>query len=74
MSQLDVISSPLTKAMRKKLAADNACYVLITCSHPNEKGTMQVEMTYEGDASLAGMLIENAQTYLQEDAITAQAP
>ncbi len=37
------------------------CYVLIKCKAPNEKGDMQVEMTYEGDPILASYLIETAQ-------------
>ncbi|MBS0650930.1 MAG: hypothetical protein JSR93_07210, partial [Verrucomicrobia bacterium] len=37
------------------------CYVLITCGEPAEDGKMQVEMTYEGDRSLAAFLIESAQ-------------
>lgn len=37
------------------------CYVLIKCKQPNEKGDMQVEMTYEGDPILASYLIETAQ-------------
>jgi hypothetical protein len=63
----------VSKTLRNKLAASHACYVLITCNHPDDKGSMQVEMTYEGDASLAAMLIENAQSYLQDDVITADA-
>lgn len=43
------------------LGKDNACYVLITCGEPAEDGKMQVEMTYEGDRSLAAFLIESAQ-------------
>lgn len=62
-------SSPLSLSLRKKLAKEHACYVLITCSHPNEGGNMHVEMTYDGDPMLAAMLIENAQGYLQEDTV-----
>jgi hypothetical protein len=40
---------------------DNACTVLIKCGQPAEDGKMQVEMVYEGDASLAAYLIESAQ-------------
>jgi len=58
---------PLSKALRKKLSERNACFVLITCSNPDDKGSMNVEMTYEGDACLAAMLIENAQTFIHED-------
>jgi hypothetical protein len=42
------------------LAESHACFVLITCSEPSEDGKMQVEMTYEGDPSLAAYLIESA--------------
>jgi len=48
------------------LAKDNACYVLITCGVPAEDGKMQVEMTYEGDRSLAAFLIESAQGIITE--------
>jgi hypothetical protein len=41
------------------------CYVLIKCKEPNEKGDMQVEMTYEGDPVLASYLIETAQGMIQ---------
>ncbi len=44
----------------------HACYILITCAHPNAEGKMNVEMTYEGDAALASYLLENAQNYLEE--------
>jgi hypothetical protein len=64
---------PISKALRNKLSKDHACYVLITCSHPDEKGRMNVEMTYEGDSCLAAMLIENAQSYLQDDALSKDA-
>ena len=48
------------------LAQNNACYVLITCGEPTEDGKMQVEMTYEGDVSLAAFLIESAQDIIDE--------
>lgn len=46
--------------MKKKLHENCACYVLITCSQPNKEGNMNVEMSYEGDESLAAFLVENA--------------
>lgn len=46
------------------LLNENACYVLITCGQPSADGKMQVEMTYEGDVSLAAYLIESAQGLL----------
>lgn len=60
-------------ALRKKLAKEHACYVLITCNQPDEHGKMQVEMTYEGDPALAAMLIDNAQNYLQDDVMAEDA-
>ena len=50
----------------KQPSADKEiCYVLIKCKEPNEKGDMQVEMTYEGDPVLASYLIETAQGMIQ---------
>ena len=43
------------------------CYVLITCSKPSAEGKMQVEMTYEGDATLASYLIESAHSLMDEN-------
>ena len=51
--------------LRKALAEKNACYVLITCGEPTEDGRMEVEMTYEGDESLAAYLIESAQGLIE---------
>ena len=51
--------------LRKALAEKNACFVLITCGEPSEDGRMEVEMTYEGDASLAAYLIESAQGFIE---------
>ncbi len=55
--------------VHKELAEQNACYVLITCGAPSVDGKMEVEMTYQGDASLAAYLIESAQGIMdhQED-------
>ena len=38
-----------------------ACYVLITCSPAESDGKMQVEMHFDGDEDLAGVLVETAQ-------------
>lgn len=51
--------------IKQFLAENNSCYVLLTCSEPNEKGNMQVEMAYDGDEDLASYLLENAQSYFQ---------
>lgn len=54
------------KELRKALAKDHACFVLITCSEPSDHGQMQVEMTYEGDPTLAAYLLHSAQSYLDD--------
>ena len=51
--------------VRRALAEKNACFVLITCGEPSEDGKMEVEMTYEGDESLAAYLIESAQGFIE---------
>lgn len=56
------------KDIHKVLAQRNACYVLITCGQPSESGEMNVEMTYEGDVTLAAYLIESAQGIIEEKA------
>lgn len=58
----------LKRELLKKVLAreENACYVLITCGEPSEDGRMEVEFTYEGDASLASYLLESAQSYLED--------
>jgi len=43
------------------------CYVLITCSEPNEEGAIEVDMKYEGDRWLAAYLIKSAQGVLEEE-------
>ncbi len=49
------------QSIKKALSKNNACYVLITCGEPSEDGNMQVEMSYDGDETLAAYLIESAQ-------------
>lgn len=57
-----------TKISKEKLeeilAKEHACYVLITCDHPDSEGHMQVNMTYQGDQALASYLVDGAQAYL----------
>jgi hypothetical protein len=45
----------------------HAAYVLITCDEPNLEGKMQVELTFDGDPSLASYLLESAQQFIDED-------
>ena len=53
--------------VKKSLAENHACYVLITCGKLKQDGTMQVEMTYEGDPTLAAYLVESAQNFIEPD-------
>jgi hypothetical protein len=52
--------------MKEALTAQHACYVLITCSEPQPDGKMHVEMSYDGDISLAAYLVESAQSILEQ--------
>lgn len=53
--------------IKKTLAKNHACYVLITCNQPSLDGDMEVKMSYEGDAALASYLIQGAQVIIDED-------
>jgi hypothetical protein len=55
----DIVHLGLDK-IKKTLGEKHACYVLITCSEPSDDGQMEVEMSYEGDETLASFLIDNA--------------
>jgi len=57
------------KLIKRTLAKNHACYVLITCDEPTEDGSMQVEMTYEGDADVAAYLLQGAQNFMDEQDI-----
>lgn len=50
----------------QELAEKHACYVLVTCTDPEETGEMQVEMSYEGDPALAAYLLEGAQRFMDD--------
>ncbi len=52
--------------LRQLLMERYACFVLITCGEPTKEGKIEVEMTYEGDDSLAAYLIENAQSFIED--------
>ncbi len=58
--------------LKESLSKNMACYVLITCSEPSEDGQMNVELSYEGEETLASFLIENAQMYF-DDKMTEEA-
>jgi hypothetical protein len=52
--------------LKKNLSNAYTCFVLITCTEPDEGGKMEVALDYEGDESLAAFLIENAAQALDE--------
>ncbi|MGB7978863.1 MAG: hypothetical protein WCF19_06870 [Chlamydiales bacterium] len=54
------------KEIKKALGNTCACYVLITCTEPNVDGKMDVEMSYDGDESLAAFLVENARQVFED--------
>lgn len=53
--------------LQEALDKNPSCYVLITCGEPSPNGEMQVEMTYQGDATLASYLIQGAQTFIDHE-------
>lgn len=64
------------KHLQEVLEKNPACYVLITCGELSEDGKMQVEMTYQGDATLASYLLQGAQFYMdqEEDYLDSTTP
>ena len=54
------------KSLRDNLSKKHLCYVLITCDVPSPDGEMNVEMSYEGDATLASYLLQGAQSFIDE--------
>ncbi|EPP34555.1 hypothetical protein CP10139811_0469 [Chlamydia ibidis] len=42
-----------------------SAYVLVTCGHASMDGTMEVEMTYEGDPAVISYLLTKAQDSLE---------
>ncbi len=57
-------SEQVLKGLKEALAEEHECYVLITCKKHEEDGKLQVEMSYEGDPSLAAYLVESAQQFV----------
>lgn len=52
--------------IKNSLGNQCACCILITCSESATDGKMQVEMSFEGEESLAAFLIENASQIFDE--------
>ncbi|MCH9610507.1 MAG: hypothetical protein S4CHLAM81_01510 [Chlamydiales bacterium] len=46
---------------------EKACKIFISCDQPSADGKMSVEMTYEGDPSLASYLLERAQSFIENE-------
>ena len=61
------------KCLKEELAKKHACYVLITCDAPSN-GKMQVEMSYEGDATLAAYILQGAQMHMDEQEMESSIP
>jgi hypothetical protein len=59
----------IEKCLKAELAKKHACYVLITCDPPSCDGKMQVEMSYEGDATLAAYILHGAQLHIDDQEI-----
>jgi hypothetical protein len=67
----DAESIEIKEKVRRLLSKEDlACFILITCKEPSLEGKMQVEMSYEGDSSLASYLIDNAQEFFAQETIT----
>lgn len=54
-------------AFEEAFSDSHAGYVLITCAQADKSGQMEVKMTYGGGCDLANMLIDGAQTLLEDE-------
>lgn len=54
------------REIEETLAAEHACYVLITCDNAKKNGNMEVQLRYGGDAVLASYLIDEAKDYIED--------
>lgn len=48
------------------LSKEHACFVLITCDPPTDEGNMNVQLSYEGDVTLASYMLQGAQDILDD--------
>ena len=60
-------TTPGLKQQIVPLAQEHACYIVIVCKNPSVEGTMDVEMTYEGDPMLASYLLSRAQGFIEDN-------
>lgn len=63
---MDSDSNP-HKEFEKAYSKTHAGYVLITCDQPSDGGEMKVQMTYGGSSTLANLLIDGAQSFLEDE-------
>jgi hypothetical protein len=63
---MDTLNYKDHKQLQDNLSKNHTCYVLLTCGEPAEDGTMQIEMTYEGDATVAAYMLQGAQVYMND--------
>jgi len=64
--RVDLMKRIMQKNVRDSLIKKHVCYVLITCDAPSDDGKMNVEMSYEGDATLAAYLLQGAQSFIDD--------
>lgn len=60
-----ILNDPRRLKLSRNLGSNLFCYVLITCQQPEVDGKMQVEMSYEGDKTLASYLVQTAAKVLE---------
>ncbi len=61
------MNEEMAARLKDLLGKNKACYVVITCDEPTEGGSMQVEMTYEGDPTLATYLLDTARDHIDSE-------
>jgi hypothetical protein len=54
------------RTFAKDEQTNSCCSIYITCGKPSKDGKMNVEMTCQGDMTLAGYLVSQAAQYLSE--------
>lgn len=59
----------IEKGSKKAFPKKTTCYILITCSEPDQEGKMEVEMNYDGDEVLAAYLLESATKAFDDTAV-----
>lgn len=57
----------------RKILSDHAGYVLVTCRHAKKPGSMEVELSFEGDPDLASYLVYGAQGYFDNEETVGEA-